>query len=1123
MLNRNSSKLVLLLGIILFITFAGRECTGRSGKAKTGSSTTEWAGIAAPSGLATTGRYYQIDLSWQDNSNNEDAFRIERAIGLGGNWQEIGSTTMNVTTYSDTNNLAQGVTYYYRVRGYMTTGDFSNYSNEASGNSLVIIFTKLGAGASFSFALSNNGLLWAWGLNQGTLGLGDDVDRIIPTQVGTNTDWSIVLGGSLHSLGLKVDRTLWVWGSNDYGQLGTGSTLYDELEPFLLTGTNWSQIGGGYGHTVALESNGKIWAWGDNGSGQLGIGDFIDRYSPQLLDTASDWSKIAVGVYHTLAIKNNRTLWGWGNNMYYQLGLTGFVNRNTPTQLSTDSDWDKINCRAPTNFAIKTNRTLWAWGSEADDASGGSLGLGDSYMYNAADITQIGVDSDWLEVEAGGYHTLALKTNGTMWIWGSNEVGQLGLGLGESEIRTTPCQIGTDSDWSIIKTGFFHSMALRTNSSFWAWGYNSFGQLGYGDTIDRNLVTRLGTPPPPTPLTATTIESTKIRLNWVDNSTNEDGFIIERRVTTTGYAVFATVNSGSASYSDEGLITGNTYYYRMKAFNSLGDSAYSNEASATATITAPTNLTLVNADSTGIRLNWIDTSNEETEYKIERSPITNTNYVQIATIVANATSYLNTGLSFGTLYYYRVRGSNPSGNGLYSNEASLTATVPAPVNLYVNVYSETRFDIGWTDVSSDELYFKIERKDGASGTWTQINTVSANVTTYSDGTVSALMTYYYRVRAYSSSGDGPYSGIASGAAGGAWSVISAGSAHNIGLKADGTIWSWGDNTSGQMGIGYTSDGQTTMVQTGTDTDWSRISAGTFGTMALKTNPAGGGTLWAWGGSATGFLGELGDRFTPTQIGTNSDWVSVSCGSTHSVYRKTDGTIWTLGFGENGQLGLGSGNNGVLVPTQIGTSSDWSLITTNADSQHTVALKNNGALWAWGSNNFGQLGDPNIDDITEVSIPNQIGTALDWSAVSLGSAWTVALKTNKTIWVWGDNSVGELGLGDTINRLTPTQLNSEINWAAIAAGGGHVIARKNNGTLWVWGGNSAGALGLGNTVDRNIPTVLGTASDWSLITAGTQHTIARKNTGTIWAWGGNGYGQLGVGDVNNRLTPTQIPD
>jgi len=351
-------------------------------------------------------------------------------------------------------------------------------------------------------------------------------------------------------------------------------------------------------------------------------------------------------------------------------------------------------------------------------------------------------------------------------------------------------------------------------------------------------------------------------------------------------------------------------------------------------------------------------------------------------------------------------------------------------------------------------------------------------------------------------------------------AVSAGHYHTVAIKSDGTLWAWGNNNFSQLGDGTTTN-RNSPAQIGTDTDWMSVSAGQYHTVAIKS----AGTLWAWGGNTYGQLGDgtITARNSPVQIGIDTDWISVSAGSSYTVAIKSDGTLWAWGGNAYGQLGDGT-ITARNSPVQIGTDTDWASVS--AGTYHTVAIKSDGTFWAWGRNEDGQLGDGTT---TNRNSPVQIGTDTDWASVSAGGFHTVAIKSNGTLWAWGDNLGGQLGNGtyDTSPHSEPTQIGTDTDWASVSAGTPHTVAIKSNGTLWAWGNNEEGQLGDGTRTTRTRPVKIGTDTDWSSVSANSYnagpnyYTVAIKSSGTLWAWGGNTYGQLGIGSTLNRTSPVRV--
>jgi alpha-tubulin suppressor-like RCC1 family protein len=245
------------------------------------------------------------------------------------------------------------------------------------------------------------------------------------------------------------------------------------------------------------------------------------------------------------------------------------------------------------------------------------------------------------------------------------------------------------------------------------------------------------------------------------------------------------------------------------------------------------------------------------------------------------------------------------------------------------------------------------------------------------------------------------------------------------------------------------------------------------------------------------------------------WQTSAGGISHTVALKTDGTLWAWGSNNLSQLGDGT-TTSRNTPIRIGTANDWKNIA--ATGHHTIAIKTDGTLWAWGRNTFGQLGDGTT---TTRNTPTQIGTATDWQTIAAGENHTIAIKTDGSLWAWGENTYTQLGDGTTTNRSIPTQIGTETDWKTIAGAGIHTVALKTTGTLWTWGDNGNGQLGDNTSTAKSIPTQIGTATDWKTIGHGRYHTVAIKTDGTLWAWGYNGYGNLGDGTTTLKRVPTQI--
>lgn len=359
-----------------------------------------------------------------------------------------------------------------------------------------IVENQILTGFNHTLAVKPDGTLWAWGKNDyGQLGLNDTRDRNAPVQVGADTDWESVAIGAFHSLAIRTDGTLWAAGYNAFGHLGVGDLV--DRDDFIQVGsdTDWATAYPGGFHSLVLKDDQTVHAFGLNEHGQLGLGDTVNRRDPIEVGVSETWGDIGAGVEHSLGIKADGTLWGWGNNNLYQLGRDSGQAASTaipylaPIQIGTISDWLQVAAGHYHSVAVRTGNTLWGWG----DNGAGQLGNGDSNRISIDAPTQIGLDTNWTDVRACLYFTVAKKTANTLWSAGDDEFGQLGQGALTDPFSLAFTQIGSDTDWlTPLVVGRAHVFAGKTGGSvFHAWGRNTEGQLGDGSNLDRNIPTLL--------------------------------------------------------------------------------------------------------------------------------------------------------------------------------------------------------------------------------------------------------------------------------------------------------------------------------------------------------------------------------------------------------------------------------------------------------------------------------------------------------------------------------------------------------------------------------------------------------------------------------------------------------
>lgn len=357
-----------------------------------------------------------------------------------------------------------------------------------------------------SMALRADGTLWGWGDNRhGQAGNGVVSNyRVVPTLVSrpaaaaAGTTWTDFTLSNVFAIGLRSDGTLWAWGDN-YGSFGDGTQI-SHFTPSLVpapaaaaAGTVWTQVSSGATHTLALRSDGTLWGWGGNYFGTVGDGTSTDRLLPVLIPTptgaaaGTTWTQVSCGAYHTLALRSDGTLWSWGNNVFGQLGHS--MGQGTQTGLPTTlvpapagatpgSRWVRVVGGNDHTLALRSDGTLWSWGN-------GYTGL---TMNQIPTPTGAAAGTTWTEFAAGYIFSAALRSDGTLWTWGLNGYGQLAVNTTAS--YTTPQREFTRSTWSHVGAGSGHTLAVDLPGLVYGSGDNAQAELGDGTTTGRLLFAR---------------------------------------------------------------------------------------------------------------------------------------------------------------------------------------------------------------------------------------------------------------------------------------------------------------------------------------------------------------------------------------------------------------------------------------------------------------------------------------------------------------------------------------------------------------------------------------------------------------------------------------------------------
>ena len=347
--------------------------------------------------------------------------------------------------------------------------------------------------------------------------------------------------------------------------------------------------------------------------------------------------------------------------------------------------------------------------------------------------------------------------------------------------------------------------------------------------------------------------------------------------------------------------------------------------------------------------------------------------------------------------------------------------------------------------------------------------------------------------------------------------IAAGGWHSLALCTDSSVKAFGENASGQLGDGSTSDKSSPVSVNGLS-GIIAVSAGgdqlEAHSVALKAN----GTVWGWGSNLYGGLGNgsTTNSGAPVQAQGLSNVTHIAAGGWHTMALKSDGTVWTWGWNADGQLGLGNTTD-KSTPQQVPGLNNITRIA--AGTYHNLALRSDGTVWAWGDNISGQIGDGST---TDRSSPVQVTGLSNVIAISAGRFFSLAIKQDGSVWTWGENLYGQLGDGTTVDKSSPVQVSglTGITGSVVATGAFHCLVVKSDNTVWSWGRNTYGNLGDGSVTNRSTPVQVSGMNYVAGMAAGTNFSLFHKSDGSFWACGRNASGQLGDGTVTQRNTVTQ---
>jgi alpha-tubulin suppressor-like RCC1 family protein len=994
------------------------------------------------------------------------------------------------------------------------------------------------AGLAYTLGITSDGKLWSWGSSpDGSMGDGTTAPRSSPVQVGTD-NWSVVTTTNLHVLALKSDRTLWAWGNNSSWQLATGDFV-NRSSPIPIGTGSWSQIATGGDNSYAIDINGKLWAWGANAQGQIGDGTVLSRSSPSLVNAFASWSSIGAGAFRSVAaIQIDGSLWAWGYNNLGGLGTGDTVSRSSPVQISAGTVWNSVYCggiaTGQNMYAISKAGNLYVTGTNTTGQ------LGDGTTVNKSTLTLVGALSWNLIVAHSGSAMGTSGSNNTypnLFVWGANNTWQIGDNttvnksspvqitagiLNLQQYVSSPVQLGTSS-WTQISAGLSHTIGIKSDYTLWAWGDNTYGQLGFttpttvlaGSNKENNATAYVRT-------------GDNTLTQWGPNDVGQlgDNSIILRSSPvqiSSGldirYKAIAKTKANTLGFTLALDTTNTLYAWGNNANGQLGINSTTNRSSPTQVSTS----------------SWTQMS----------AGINHTLAIKV-----DGTLWgwgLNTAGQIGVLSWRKIAAGPSHTMALRSDNILLTMGLNGSGQLgdgtTISKNSPVAVSGGWRDIAIGGNHSLALREDSTLWTWGlntagQLGTgvviprsapiqlgVSQWLAISTGDTHSLGITLPGQLYAWGNNingqlgigaGDTVYRSSPTQVTTGSWSNVAGGISFSTAIDSIGRLWSWGRNNQGQLGLGDTLD-RSSPVQISSSKSWSQVATGGSSVMALATDS----TMWSWGDNTTH---QLLQPASIMQVGLT--------GTTSYMVLRSDNTLWGWGFNNFGQLG-DSTTTVRGSPIQAGVGTSWNFIAshigTNAANQH-LAISTTGKLYAWGANNVGQLG---LGDIANRSSPVQVTTAGNdsWTFVTTGGGATglvtsIGITTQGKLFTWGTDGInGLLGQSTrTIDQSAPIQVGTGTSWTSAAMGSDAAYAIKSDGSLWTWGLNSVGQLALGlpaaTSVARSSPIQIGTSS-WTQVAAGNQYVIMRDINGIIYSAGINSSGTLGLGDTINRSSPVQI--
>jgi len=684
------------------------------------------------------------------------------------------------------------------------------------------------------------------------------------------------------------------------------------LALFLLSPTTHAAtpaISAGFGHVIALKADGTVSSWGSDSFGQLGVGRLLQSNTPLATSAIPGVVTIASGTQHALALRNDGSAWAWGSNSSGQLGDASTTNRSIPVQVKGLTGVIAIDAGDYHSVALKNDGSVWTWGM------GSRLGNGASTALQTTPVQVSGL-TGVIAVAAGDSHTIAVKSDGSVWSWGNNDYGQLGDGTVTQ--RLTPTQVSSLTGAVSVSAGGKYSVVVKSDGTVWAWGDNYFGELGDGTKTQRLTPVQVSGLSGVKTVSAGAWHTVAIKTDgsawaWGDDSYGQigDGATFTQRLTPVLLGGLGVVTSISASLDFTVAVKadGTVWSWGRNLNGRLGDGSTTDRPSPVQVAGLSGVSTVTAGGFFGVALKsdgsmWAWGQN---------------NYGQLAnaSVTARTTPVQVSGLagvvaiSTGSSSSYAVKNDG----SLWAWGYNLTSQLGDGTNIDRQLPVQVTGLTGVSAVAGGQFFTLALKSDGSVWAWGSDN-------------------FYGQLGNTPPNLSHPIPAQVAGMTGAI--AVAAGYYHSVALKNDGSVWTWGRNSLGQLGDGSMIDRPSPMQVPGL-TGVTAIAAGTNVTAALKSD----GSVWIWGGFFNSLL-------SPVQVTGLSGVIALSTALNNTVAIKNDGSVWLVRV-----------TAAPLSAVQVSELSSMAAITTT--DSYTAAIRGDGTVLTWGHNPFGQLGDGTLAD------------------------------------------------------------------------------------------------------------------------------------------------------------------